>query len=88
LHRPDVVALDLSGPLVDGPTMLKEIRRVAPRIPVVAMASDTQLERIEGIFRLGARAYLALPCPTSRIMKRLREATDSVSEQAQEPAWV
>lgn len=88
LHRPNVVALDLSSPLVDGQALMREVRRVAPHTPLVVMAEDTQLERIEALFRWGAQSYLALPCPTSRIMKRIREASDNISEPSREPAWI
>jgi len=88
LNKPSAVALDISNPLLEGPTLLKEIQRVNPKIPIIVMASHTQLELIESLFRWGAQSYLALPCHAARIMKRLREASDNISEEKKEPAWV
>ena len=38
--RPDVVVLDLKMPELDGVTVLKEIRRVDPKQPVIIWAGD------------------------------------------------
>ena len=51
--HPDVVVLDLRMPELDGVTVLKEIRRVDPKQPVIILAGDITPETERQVRALG-----------------------------------
>lgn len=61
--RPDLILLDINIPLMDGKTVLKEIktRRKFRNIPVVMFTSSENEKDITDSYALGANAYLTKP---------------------------
>jgi DNA-binding NarL/FixJ family response regulator len=58
LTKPDVVLLDLQMPGTDGLTALRELARVAPRVPVCVLTLHDDDETVFAAVRAGARGYL------------------------------
>lgn len=60
-RRPDVIFLDIRMPEVDGLTLLKFLRKVDSRVPVIVVTADISLETAHACFQLGVRAYVPKP---------------------------
>ena len=75
--RPDVVLLDVEMPVMDGLTMLRELRRVQPRLPVVMFSTLTERGAKVALDALvaGANDYVAKPkgASSEEVAARIRE---------------
>ena len=74
---PDVVLLDVEMPVMDGLTMLRELRRVYPRLPVVMFSTLTERGAKVALDALvaGANDYVAKPkgASSEEVAARIRE---------------
>lgn len=68
----DLVILDLMLPRVDGLTVLRELSRRCPELPVVVVSARSDLETKLRGFRLGARDYLPKPFAFDELVARVR----------------
>ena len=57
-EHPDVILLDLKMPVVDGVTVLKQIRSVDPTLPVIVLTGDATPEREREVRELGASEFI------------------------------
>ncbi len=69
----DLVFIDLKMPGMDGLTLLREIRRCYPDMPVLILTGHATLDSATEAVRLGARDYLYKPVDPARILERTRE---------------
>lgn len=60
-HRPDVVFLDITMPIVDGFEALERIRAINPEALVVMISADRQKTTKEKVLALGASAIISKP---------------------------
>ncbi|MGH3930173.1 MAG: response regulator transcription factor [Pseudonocardiaceae bacterium] len=65
-----VLDIALAGP--DPATVLSELRRVAPQLPVIALTSREQREHIVSLLRSCLDDYLTTPFPVEELVSRLR----------------
>ncbi len=74
----DLVITDLSMPVMDGLTMIKEIRKINTTIPiVVTTAFGSQNEEVETLRDIGMNAYVMKPVD---VMKLLETIDESISQ--------
>jgi two-component system chemotaxis response regulator CheB len=77
-YRPDIVILDVEMPEMDGIETLQQIRKLAPRLPVIMFSTRTErgtVATIEALTR-GASDYVAKPSSMGNVllaMARVRE---------------
>ena len=64
--------LDLLLPRVDGLTVLRELARRCPDLPVVVVSARSDLETKLRGFRLGARDYVSKPFAFDELVARVR----------------
>jgi len=69
--RYDLVVLDLLLPRVDGLTVLRELRRSQPELPVVILSARSDLATKLRGFELGANDYLAKPFALDELVARI-----------------
>lgn len=68
----DVIILDLNLPDIDGIELLKDLKSIAPNVPVLALtARDTVKDRINGL-KKGLDDYLVKPFSHRELVARLR----------------
>ncbi|MEW5765205.1 MAG: response regulator [Acidobacteriota bacterium] len=70
----DVVLLDLKMPGLQGIDTLREIKRLAPEVPVVILTGHLLKSTEQEGLRLGAFAYLTKPCTLEEIVRTIEEA--------------
>ena len=58
-EHPDVILLDLNTPELDGVTVLKQIRSVDLKQPVIVLTGDTTLETKRQVRALGVSEFIA-----------------------------
>ena len=60
-HKPDVVFLDITMPVIDGFEALTRIREINPQALVVMVSADRQKSTKEKVLSLGASAIISKP---------------------------
>jgi DNA-binding response OmpR family regulator len=70
--HPDLVVLDLLLPGIDGLTVLGELKRERPELPVVILSARSDLPTKLRGFELGASDYLAKPFALVELIARVR----------------
>jgi CheY-like chemotaxis protein len=74
----DVIITDLSMPVMDGMTMIEEIRKIDATIPIiVTTAFGSQNEEVEKLRDVGMTAYIMKPVD---IMKLLETISETISQ--------
>jgi two-component system, OmpR family, response regulator len=68
----DLVILDLLLPGIDGLTLLGEVHRKRPELPVLILSARSDLPTKLRGFELGARDYLAKPFSLDELLARVR----------------
>ena len=70
----DVVLLDISMPVMGGFETARELKRIAPQLPILFISQHASVDYIQEAFRLGARGYLL----KSAIFSELNEALEAI----------
>jgi PAS domain S-box-containing protein len=78
-HRPDLVLLDLSMPVMDGLEVLPILREDLPDTVVVVLSGLGAAEAEHRVLDLGAVAYLEKGLPQAVIVERLRAVTGAAA---------
>ena len=71
----DLIITDLSMPVMDGITMIKEIRKINSTIPiVVTTAFGSQNEEVEKLQNIGMSAYIMKPIDVMKLLQTIDES--------------
>jgi len=71
----DLVITDLSMPVMDGISMIKEIRKINATIPiVVTTAFGSQNEEVEKLKDIGMSAYIMKPVDVMKLLQTIDES--------------
>jgi DNA-binding NarL/FixJ family response regulator len=73
-HRPDVILMDLSMPVMDGIEATRRIREADPGARVVVLTSLTDRPRILGALDAGAMGYLLKDAEPDELFRGIRAA--------------
>jgi two-component system response regulator AtoC len=82
--RADAVLLDLVIPAPDGFEVLRRIRELDPRLPVIVMSGLSEAEDVVRAMKLGATDYLPKPFEVSELDLVLRRALDAPGRRPRE----
>lgn len=68
-HRPDLILLDLTMPVMDGFDALKLIRSEDQDTPILVVSADVQTKAVERVLAFGANGFV----DKSKLEAQLRE---------------
>ena len=88
LHEdePRVLVSDIRMPGTDGISMLREVRKEHPTLPVIIMTAFSDLDSAVSAFQNGAFEYLAKPFDLSNAIDLIRRAVDEGARTAEPTA--
>ena len=80
-ERPDLIILDYNMPVMDGVSMLRELRENADlrRTPVIMMTAESSAENIATVARLGVRDYVTKPFSEELFLAKVIRAISLVA---------
>lgn len=67
----DLYLLDINVPLIDGLSLLKELRRANDLTPTIYLTSHQEIEKLSEAFEIGADDYLKKPFDTDELLVRI-----------------
>ncbi len=70
----DVVVLDVKMPGIDGVDTFREIKRIAPSLPVIMLTGHGSIQQAFDTSREGVYDYLAKPCDVEQLATVARQA--------------
>ena len=74
-HRPDVVLMDITMPVMDGIAALRRIKSMDAKATVVMCSGLGQQEYIIRAIHLGAKDFIVKPFRAERIVSAIRKST-------------
>ena len=69
----DIVVLDLSLGSRSGLEVLKEIKQIRPRLPVLILSMHTEVQFVRRAFKAGASGYITKNSPRSELIKAVNK---------------
>lgn len=80
-EQPDICILDIMLPAKDGYTIAKEIRQVAPAIPIIFVTAKTQTEDLLKGFEVGGNDYIRKPFSMEELIVRIHNLLQITQHQ-------
>lgn len=75
-NKPELLVLDVMMPKKDGFTLVKEIRKVDDRIPIIFLTAKSRTEDVVEGFGYGANDYLKKPFSMEELIVRIKALLD------------
>ncbi len=75
-NQPELLVLDVMMPKKDGFTLVKEIRKVDDRIPIIFLTAKSRTEDVVEGFGYGANDYLKKPFSMEELIVRIKALLD------------
>jgi two-component system chemotaxis response regulator CheY len=72
-HRFDVVLSDWNMPVMDGLTLLKEIRKLNSEIPFIMITTEAERARVVAAIQAGCSDYLVKPFTPDGLKEKLEK---------------
>jgi two-component system, cell cycle response regulator len=86
----DLILLDVTMPVMDGPTMLAALRERGDRTPVIMLTSESKRTIVAGAIKLGIEDYILKPFKPdelrAKVLKALKLEVSSPSARPSSPA--
>ena len=72
-ERPDLIILDITMPVMDGVTMLTQLKQTEglKAIPVIMLTAESGRENVLQIAKLGVRDYLVKPFKENELIEKV-----------------
>src|SRR4051812_18910415 len=70
-QQPDLIILDLGLPKISGESVLTEVKRQYPQIPVIVLTAKNHTTDIVKGFQLGADDYMSKPFELEELIARV-----------------
>lgn len=76
-HRPDLVLMDITMPVMDGITALRKIREIDPNAKIVMCSAMGQKEMVLEAVQAGARDFILKPFQNDRVIESVRKLAEA-----------
>jgi DNA-binding response OmpR family regulator len=83
--QPDICVLDIMLPTKDGLTVGKEIKKLAPQMPIIFLTAKSQTEDVIKGFKSGGNDYMRKPFSMEELIIRIQNLLDLTNGIRQEP---
>ena len=70
----DLILLDVTMPVMDGPTMLGKLRATGNRTPVIMLTSESKRTIVSGAVKLGIEDYILKPFKPEELRAKVSKA--------------
>jgi DNA-binding response OmpR family regulator len=84
-QRPDLILLDLQMPRMSGLTLLKHIREVESRVPIIVISATDDTKVAAEALRHGAVAYIPKPFDARHVEMLVTTFFDSIKRREGKP---
>jgi PAS domain S-box-containing protein len=83
-HRTEVAAVltDMMMPLMDGPATIRALRKLNPRLPIVAASGLSAENHVAHAARLGINHFLGKPYTSAALLRALQQMLPAKTEDA------
>ncbi len=75
-HKPDVVTMDITMPLMDGIEAVKEIIRIDPKSKIIIVSALNQKKMIFEALENGAKHYIVKPITFDKVKEVIEEVNE------------
>ena len=72
-HRPDLVLMDISLPIMDGYEATRLIRKTFPFLPIIGLSAHVMQGDAERAMAAGCTDYLIKPVDEDLLLQKLKE---------------
>ena len=72
-HKPDLVLMDISLPIMDGYEATRNIRKTFPSMPIIGLSAHAMQGDIEKAKAAGCTDYMTKPVDEDLLLKKLKE---------------
>ena len=70
----DLILLDVTMPVMDGPTMLEKLRGSGNKTPVIMLTSESKCSIMSGVIKLGVEDYILKPFKPDELKAKVQKA--------------
>lgn len=74
----DLIITDLIMPVLDGPEMIKEIRRRRCKVPIIVTTSNSELLELDSVIEYGIEGFLTKPIDLVKLLARVNSVVTSI----------
>jgi len=82
-HSPDIVITDIRMPEMDGLTMAREIRKIDPKVPIVALTAFEETDYMMSAINVRVTRYIVKPVSSDLLLDGLIECARRLRDEMQ-----
>lgn len=72
-HRPDLILMDISLPVMDGYEATRQIRQILPSIPILGLSAHAMAGDEQKAMQAGCNDYLTKPVDDDLLIQKIKE---------------
>lgn len=78
-HKPDLILMDISLPVMDGYHAVRQIRQTLPDIPIIGLSAHAMESQVQKAHESGCNGYLTKPLDENLLFAALKKYLAVVS---------